>query len=287
MADTTNKLASYFTPYKFTEEVPRLAIAGDGMDKNGKSHWSFMTTPDPIMVVTNDPGTETILRKAYKRGRKIAGVLRLEYEIPDPKVIAKGDVDKEQQRLWNKAWNRYTDGMSELADSTKDGIRTVIVDTHSAIYDLAQLAKFGKLRGNKENQNLWAEINGEMHKAFWDLYKNRPDLNIILLHKLKKEYKASVSTGKDAWSGQYERQSNRDVGFWVDISLRFGWDKANRCFYTEIDGAQPIRFNPGGGVTEDDNPLVGRRWKGADCTFWALAMDVFPDTMLTPEIWGQ
>jgi hypothetical protein len=286
MANTVNDRSKFFEEYKYTDEIPRLAVAGDGMDKNGKSHWSFMTTPDPIMVVTNDPGSETILKKAYKKGRKIAGVMRLEYETPDSKVVSKGDVDKEQQRLWNRAWTRYTEGMEELAGNRKDGIRTVIVDTHSAIYELAQLAKFGKLRGNKENQNLWAEINSEMHKAFWDLYKNRPDLNIVLLHKLKKEY-AATSTGKDAWTNRYERQSNRDVGFWVDISLRFGWDKSQRCFYTEIQDGQPIRFNPGGGVTPEDNPLIGKRWSGADSTFWALAMDVFPHTMLTPEIWGQ
>lgn len=263
-----------------------MALAADGMDKNGKSHYAIITTPDPIMVVTNDTGTEHIVKKAIRQyKRRVTGVMELAYETPDPRVIAKADVDSSQQKLWQKAWQQYIDGMSMLAEEKPRTTRTLIVDTHTAIYELAQLAKFGKLRGNKDNQHLWAEINSEMHRAFWDLYKQRPEMNIILLHKCKKEYKTN-SAGKEMWTGRYERSANRDVGYWVDVTLRFGWDGRKRKFFTEIDSEQPIRYNPGGADDPSDNPLIGRRWEGEDSAFPYLAMDVFPETQTTPEVWG-
>jgi hypothetical protein len=270
-------LEDYFKPVSDKEDPPRLAISADGRDKRGKSYWAIMTTPEPIAVVTNDTGTDAIIKLANKKGRKIKGVMSIEYETPDPKVIAAKNVDKVSEEEWKKAWNHYKEGIYRIRDDRS--VRTLVTDTESGMYDLAQLAVFGKLRSNAR-KDLWAELNAEYNKLFWDLYKGRPDLNIILIHKAKKQYVDDKATGK------FERAGHKDTGFHVDLSLNFEWDATMSDFYTEISREQPLRY------MDNRERLIGKRWyadpnPGKDPShFGYLAMTVFPETELEPEYWG-
>lgn len=270
-------LEDYFKPVEESNEPPRLAVSADGRDKRGKSYWAIMTTPDPIAIVTTDTGTDSAIKTALKKGRKIKGVMEIAYETPDPKVIAAAKVEQALHDAWKKAWTYYKEGIYRIRDDRS--IRTLITDTESEIYDLAQLAVFGKLRSNAR-KDLWAELNGEYNKLFWDLYKGRPDLNIVLIHKAKKQYVDEKFTGK------FERAGHKDTGFHVDLSLNFEWDATMTDFYTEISREQPLRY-----MNNREN-LIGKRWyadpnKGDDPShFGYLAMLVFPETEADPEYWG-
>jgi hypothetical protein len=272
-------IGDYFQKPVIKEDPPRLAISADGRDKRGKTYWSIMTTPEPIAVVTNDTGTEAVIQKAIKAGRKVSGVFEVMFETPDPKVIAAKNVDKEQEAEWRKVWNRYKEGIYRVMDDKT--IRTLVRDTETGLYELVQLATFGKIRSNLR-KDLWTELNGEYCKLFWDLYKNRPDLNIILIHKAKKQYGAD-----DKPTGKFERAGHKDVGFQVDLSLNFEWEPILSDFYTEIDRAQPLRY-----MDNRDN-LIGKRWYAAPSDpaespshFGYLAMTVFPETEADPGYWG-
>lgn len=269
-------IEEFFKVPTLSKDPPRLAVCADGRDKRGKTYWSIMTTPEPIAVISNDTGTEAVIQKALKKGRKVSGVFNVDYETPNPKVIAADKVDKKEWDAWKKTWSSYKEGIYRVMDDVK--IRTLVKDTETGLYELAQLAVFGKTRSNAR-KDMWAELNGEYCKLFWDLYKGRPDLNIILIHKAKKEYVNDKATGR------YERSGHKDVGFQVDMSVNFDWDPVMLDFYTEIDRAQPLRY------MDNRDKLIGKRWyadpsEGDPSHFGYLAMTVFPETELEPEYWG-
>ena len=266
----------FFKPVSIQNDPPRLAISVDGRDKRGKTHWCLMTAPEPIAIVSNDTGTHARVQDALKAGRKISGVFNVEFETPDPKVIAAKNVDEAQHKEWIKAWTRYKEGIYRIMDDKK--IRTLVRDTETGLYELAQLNTFGKMRSNAR-KDLWAELNADYCKLFWDLYKGRPDLNILLIHKAKKQYGAD-----DKPTGKFERAGHKEIGVQVDLSLNFEWDGVMSDFYTEIDRGQPLRY------MQNRDKLIGKRWYAGNeedpSHFAYLAMTVFPETELEPEYWG-
>ncbi len=251
--------------------IPRLAISLEALDKCGKTHWSLHTPPDPVLIVTNDPGTMHVVAKARRAGRTVHA-LELSYEPPDPSVYSVKDVDKDDWSAWKKQWKKFKDAMDAL---TRDKvIRTIVWDTGTGLWQLAQLSHFGKIKSIP--QHLRTECNADYSGVFWDLYKKRPDLNMVLIHQLKKEYKPN-SKGEADWTGGYERDGFNKIGFAVDLCLRAGWDGTQRSFYTEIQAGQATRYGA---------DLCGTRWYGEESGFVELALQVFPETVDTPEVWG-
>ena len=273
----TSALSQIFiTPEAFiSTEVPRLAINLEALDKCGKSHYAFLTTPDPIVAVTNDPGTLHIVKKAHQAGRRFNGVMQLNYATPDPAVTRTADVDREEWMAWKKEWARYKSGIYALLNEdprSPNRTRTLIKDTETDVWTLCMLAHFGKTV--KIEQHMRTEANADYSKVYWDLYKGRPDLNMILIHKLKKQY-VKNSKGNSDWNGEYETSGMNQVGYHVDFTLKAAWDPQYKSFYTEI--TKPTRYGAG---------LAGKRWYGEQSHFGLLALEIFPETILTPQIWG-
>lgn len=100
------------------------------------------------------------------------------------------------------------------------------------------------------------------------------DLNMIRIHKLKKEYKPN-SKGENDWTGLYEAAGYNQSAFQVDMVIRAGWDKVYKSFYTEVDRVTRFGFE-----------MIGKRWYGEGSGFPWLALEVFPETALTPGMWG-
>lgn len=254
-----------------TSIYPRLVLSLDALDKEGKTHYALMTTPGPVRVISNDTGTEIIAQKARAKGRDVR-VMYLDMPDPDPKVIAARDVDVEDLTQWRAEWNRAQAAILAIGRDKK--VKTLVIDTAGKLWNLCLLAHFGKMK--KIAQHLREEPNSAFYKMLWDLYKSREDLNILLLHLMKKQY-APNSKGENEWNGQYERQGWNQIGGYVDLTLRSGYDGTRKMFYTEVDGSRATRFG---------SELSGRRWYGTDNTFSNLGFEVFPETEATPEIWG-
>jgi hypothetical protein len=252
------------------KEEPRLCIQLEALDKCGKTHWALHTAPDPCMLVTNDPGSTRVLKKALAAGRRIPYVMELSYPDPDPAVTKSNQIDAADHAVWKKEWARYKAGMQALLHDRT--IRTLITDTEDAMWNLCMLSHFGKIRAIP--QHLRTECNSDYNGVFWSLYKQRPDLNMIRIHKLKKEYKPN-SKGENDWTGKYEAAGYNQSAFQVDVVLRAGWDGVRKCFYTEMDRVTRFGFD-----------LVGKRWSGEESGFGWLALEIFPETALTPELWG-
>lgn len=279
----TPAFTQFFKPAEEYKDPPRLAVSLDGQDKCGKSHWAFVTTPDPIVVLTNDTGTKHVLDKAEKRyGRRVAGVCELTY--PEPTEHLKtSDLEKHAKAewaVWKAEWAKAKDAAKSLVGDKS--VRTFVVDQATGLWKLCLLSHFGKLKSI--SQNLRDEANADFQSFFWHLYKGRRDLNIVLIHQLKKEYKEN-SKGEAQWTGKWERDGFNKIGYAVDLSLRCGWEQSYKDFYTEVQAEQATRFGA---------ELSGQRWygdashssDGIPSGFADLAMSIFPETELTPEYWG-
>jgi len=277
-------IAEFFIhPDNATKTIPRLAVSLEALDKCGKSHWALHTAPDPIAhVVIND--NILVYQKAVAAGKRIH-LMELKYPEPNPSIKSSSDIDQKEHQAWILEWLRFKRGMvAVIADKT---IRTVVWDTATELWHLAELAHFGKLSGNARIDKRTL-LNSDYSAQFWNLYKQRPDLNIILIHRHKKQYvpvldvtgKVMVDdkgNAKTEWNGKYERQGYGQTGFNVDMTLQCGWDGNRKSFYTRIDASQATRFG---------TDLTGTTWYGEDSGFSNLAMEVFPDTQETPEYWG-
>lgn len=268
---TPNELDQFFA-LPGLSIYPRLVLSLDASDKEGKTHYALMTTPCPVRVISNDTGTEIIAQKARSKGRDVK-VMYLDIPDPNPSVTAARDVDPEDLTQWRKEWERAKSSL--LAIGRDKTIRTLVVDTAGKLWNLCLLAHFGKMK--KIPQHLREAPNSDFYSVLWTLYKQREDLNIILLHLMKKRYSPN-SKGDQEWDGGYERSGWNQIGGYVDMTLRSGWDGVRRSFYTEVDYTRATRFGA---------ELSGRRWYGEENSFWNLGMEVFPETEGTPEVWGR
>jgi hypothetical protein len=262
-------LGSFFKPVSSAANPPRLAVSLDALEKSGKTHWALFTAPEPIAVIMADEGTEHVVKKAQRAGRRIAGVLDILYK--DPVTKGKSQANEALQTEWKAKWAYNVSGIEALAvDST---IKTVVIDTETARWQLCQLAFFGRL--TQIPQHLRTECNSAYLRTFRLLYA-RKDLNIILIHQTKKEYKPN-SKGEADWTGKYERDGMNKIGFAVDVALVAGWDGTRKQFFTHVPPNQATRYGP---------ELAGKYWYGEESGFGYLGVELFPETETTPEVWG-
>lgn len=283
-------LVNPFTaPTQLLKITPRLAISLEALEKCGKTHWALFTAPEPLAVITNDPGTPLVLQKAISAGRRIPYVIQQSWEKAERAVIQASQIDKSEQALAKKEWDRFVGATNWLADASAEAksIKTLVIDNGTDLAQLCEQAIFGKLRGNARI-DFRADYNDAMTRWFGRLYNERQDLNIIIIHRLKKQYTGSKE--KSEWTGKYERQGFNQVGYLVDMSVRCHWDGSRKDFYTELDPDQNTRF----GSDQLGRKFYSRPYQIPDATgrpeepsgFITLAMNVFPETAMTPEVWG-
>lgn len=227
---------------KKASTTPRLAVASRGKTKCGKSHWALMTTPEPVAYIRADPGSVQLVNKAVAAGRKV-----IDLHIPHDK--------KESQDEAKKYWQRYRNGWRAILQTK--GVRTVAVDTISEMWELLQLAEFGKLKQN--NKFAYGGINAEFGGLIEEMYYSRPDINIVLIQKLKKEYTDDKWDGKSYYAAGYN-----GLEYIVDLSIRHFFKKKAFTFVTNEDEATRLGGN-----------FSGLEFTGDECSFNALATYVY------------
>jgi hypothetical protein len=279
------------TPYTFSQLFassttshipPRLALSIEGNDKCGKSYWAIMTAPDPIAVITNDPGTLAVVELARRAGKKIH-TMPLHFPPPPPSVKRAADINRAEWVEWVTAWDLHRKAMDAIIANKE--IRTLVKDTETEVWHLAELSYFGKLQGN-QNADVRTKLNADYQQLFWHVYNSRPDLNIILIHKCGKEYKREPQadgTVKADWTGSYERKGYSGIGFLVDAALCIAWDQTKRDFRLWIPEGRAVRY---GSPFE----LIGKSWYAKDednpYGFGWIAMEMWPQTQVNPGYWG-
>jgi hypothetical protein len=165
----------------------RLIIAIDGPDKAGKTHFG-LSGPGDVYVHSFDTGLEGVVEKF--RDKKVIQVAEYQ-DGSDP------------NEWWETFEYDYLEGSSKKA-------RTCVWDTATEVWELLRLAKLGKLAQVPPVK--YTEVNMLYRKLIRAAYDS--DMNLILLHKVKEEWKDNKTTGNMIRAGFSE------AGYLVQVNAR-------------------------------------------------------------------
>lgn len=228
----------------------RLIISVEGKVKQGKTHFA-LTAPGPIAVQSLDMGLDGVVQK-FQNDKVInvanyPGITALELR----KLDEQGVVDR-MASVWEQFVADFTWGLANA--------RTVVWDTGTEAWELARLARLGKIGQVKPHH--YTMVNME----FRELLRNAEasDTNLILLHRMKKEYRDDKATGS------WERAGFSDIGSWVHIIARA--ERREDGFHLIVEDCRQNAMLWGVDLPE---PMA---------TFPNLGQLVFPDSK--PEDWA-
>lgn len=243
-------------------KTQRVVVCSRARDKRGKTHWA-MTAPGPIAVVGLDTGTKEVASKFIGKKELICAYHKITGRLPD--------ISKTREAA-EREWDTVRESL--IAATNHPKIRTLVVDTGTEIHELLRLARFGKL------EQVMPHHYGPVNKEMRDLVKlayDREDLNVIWIHKEKKQYKANKK-GEDSWTGFYDMAGYADMPYLVDVTIEHYWKDP------DPDEGTPGRFGiKVVGVGRQTPDVCGLELEGDDCNFQMLAMMLYPE--VDPAWW--
>jgi hypothetical protein len=248
----------------------RIFAQVQAQEKCGKTHFCC-TMPGPIAGITTDTGTEEVAKKfTREQGKKI--------------FIKHIDVPKEQKgKRLGEAVADYEGYWNDLYSATEwvlanKSIRSLFFDTATEVWEILRLARFGKL--TQVNPQHYGPVNREMADFCKRIYRERPDLNVIFVSKVKKEYKAMKTKDETAWNGKYERAGFGDLGYIARMNIELYYVRQKT--ETGVDGVEVVT-EPGRFAAHfldcGENPdCIGLRLFSPDLDFTTVALNVFPSS---------
>jgi hypothetical protein len=107
--------------------------------------------------------------------------------------------------------------------------KLLIVDTHTALWELYRYAHFGgespeRYKGMERLETLWGEVNGKWRTLF--NVARGAGCDIVLVGKAKEQWKGNKPTGKYITSGQKDISYNADVSLLTDMITTETGEKA-------------------------------------------------------------
>jgi len=172
------------------ERPYRLVASVNGLPKTGKTHFA-LTAPDPIFFVNIDIGTEGVVDKFQAEGKRI-----YLYDVRVPRTASK--------EIYVPMW----ENLKKIYEKVfKVGAGTVITDTDSEAYELARLAKFGKL--TQVMPQHYTEVNNEYREILRLAYDS--PMNAVFIHKMKPKYIQNARTSEYEPSGMSDMEYNVQV----------------------------------------------------------------------------
>lgn len=198
-------------PTEFTRRVTFKEIYGD--TGTGRTTLAF-TAPGPIAY--------------FHAGEKIEGVIQKAAHKIGPNMDGKRGVvnfggvfagSPEQVAAQASAlWQRF---VAAYFDSYK-WARTVIIDTHTELWELIRLARFGGLKpqGGRVDAN-YGPVNAEFRSLFKH-FKTQDTANLIIIGQTKDEYtkKAGRSDGMGERTGRTIRAGMKEIPYMADVLIR-------------------------------------------------------------------
>lgn len=167
----------------------RLIIAIDGETGTGKNKLAF-SFPDPIAFLSFDPNYAKTLQEARKSRKRI---LRAAYTLPVIKPDGRNAdaIASVAGDLWDKV---AVDFMGAVRDPK---VQTIIVDTATELFELIKLAIYGK------TVQVMQRDLGHAYATYRQFIREveSSDKNLVLIHKMKDEYKQDKSTGNRIRAG--------------------------------------------------------------------------------------
>lgn len=233
---------------------PRLIMALAGLDGQGKTHFS-LTAPGDIGFINLDKGLEGVI-ESFVAQKKIY-VCNL--MMPDSTGRDEAEIMNQAGEQWDKFVGAYYGALD-----TKS-IRTVVVDTSSALRELHLMKRFG--RATQIMAYMYRETNSVFSKLIMDVYKT--DKNAIFLQRMRPVYI------NDKRTSDYEPVGYTGMAYDVQIDARI-------YRYSEEDGGERAIFLK---KCRQNDSLVGQEFAGHLCSFSSIASLVLPE--VDPENWEQ
>lgn len=227
--------------------TPRLIVAADGREKSGKTHFA-LSGPGPIAVLNRDMGLEGVVQKFADTKR----------------VWVKNYTFREEEG--DKAKSTWEDTKEAYYDSlhSKD-LRTIVMDTGTDMWELLRLARFGKL--TQVLPHHYGPVNAEFRSMVNAAYDHGK--NVIILHKMKKEYV------DEKWNGRWERSGFSTIGHLVQVNIRCGRDVIP---VEEREDPDELGFWVRVRDCRQNPSAAGELLEDVLCSFPYLATTVFPDS---------
>lgn len=155
----------------FQDHLPaapqRLIAKIAGAEKTGKTHLS-LTAPEPVVYHSIDVGTEGVVEKFQQSGKNIL-VKEILYKRGEP------------QSVYQEMWQTFKD---DFILGLQVGQGTVVCDTWTEVYELARLAKFGKLEQVQAHH--YGPVYAELRSLIREVYNTH--MSAILLTKMAPDY---------------------------------------------------------------------------------------------------
>jgi len=181
------------------ERPRRLIVSLSGPAKTGKTHFA-LTAPSPIFFINIDIGTEGVLDKFQAEGKKIYCL-----DVRVPKTTKS---EKDRSDIYVPMWGNLKVVFARVYGM---GSGTVIVDTDTEAYELARLAKFGKL--TQVMPHNYQEVNNEFREVLRLAFDS--PMNTIFIHKVKPKWVNNARTSEFEVSGpsdiEYNVQANLET----------------------------------------------------------------------------
>ena len=200
-----------------------MYLSLEGETKHGKTHLA-LTAPAPILYISLDRGFDDL--KPSFAGKEIHPVdfhLPPIYETPEETKakmaagdlrarieVQKAQAERRAAKMVDTAadyWGRFRKLWSD-AMNPKNGVKTVVVDTASALWELLAFAKFGKL--TQVPPMLWGPVNAEFKSLMLSPYNTRA-VNVILIHHVGDDY-ADNADGSSRKTGTRKRKGFKEIG---------------------------------------------------------------------------
>lgn len=193
----------------------RVSISGHGETGTGKSSFGFWA-PDPVVHYNLDRRIERVVDR-FTAGDPRLGLDRpriikhIDLRMPKPGArmftVSKDlrEKDEKERVAAEKLWNTFVTTYKTALESSMrpGGVRSVVIDTLTELYDLRLLAEFGRLMGFRQRER------GGANSDIVELLRMHEDYNanLITLHQVKDEY--AKTKKRDPQSGEMVDDSER------------------------------------------------------------------------------
>ncbi len=249
---------------------PRQIHEVSGMDKSGKTHYAI-SAPDPILYLSIDAGTEGVVQKAEENGKIIRVAEYRRPALPPSK-------NTDQIKALFQPVIATIEADFRRALTLPRG--TVVVDTETELWEMAQLAYHGKVASVPPLQR--SVSNGwwiELVRAAQD-----SNVNLVLLRQQKDEWENYTENGenKSRTTGRKVAIGNEKTQFLVQARLearRIPGGPGKPPFIPPY----PQRFELEFKAVRHNSDLNGTVLVGEEINFATVAMRVAPSVPV--EAW--
>lgn len=255
--------------------TPFHVLSIEGLPSTGKSRRAY-GAPGRVAILSTDNGWDGVIQPNFPdwESRFLIGNYYMQLDMTPDEEFKDGNrevalklADQQASRVRREVWQPYSnDYMSAMQNP---GVRSVVLDLADQGYDFLRMANFGKLERN--SQLGYVPINNEYESFVRQAHKFQK--NLILIHRLSKEYKQSTGADgkeKSVETGRLKRKGPQGIEYLVHSYLRTHFTPGEMKFEVEVLKA---RRNPA---------LIGTKIEVPPD--WVTLMS-FLDPDVAPERW--